>query len=195
MLTTTLTWLLLATFAFCSNTLAPAGPPSRSICIIRGGTIVDGTGNPWFRGRRGHSRRPDRFGRSGRLRAPPARKVIDARGLVVAPGFIDMHSHSDMTLLEDGSAPSKVRQGVTTEILGEDTSAGPAKGKRSARTFKGAGANLHLVDTRRLLRGARTQGNRRQRGQLRRPGHAARMRAGRFARPTRPQARSRRCRC
>ena len=47
------------------------------------------------------------------------------QGLVVAPGFIDMHSHSDMTLLEDGAAQSKIRQGVTTEILGEDTSAGP----------------------------------------------------------------------
>src|SRR5262249_5689793 len=53
--------------------------------------------------------------------------------LIVAPGFIDMHSHSDMTLFEDGAAQSKVRQGVTTEILGEDTSAGPSKGKRSAR--------------------------------------------------------------
>ena len=60
-----------------------------------------------------------------------ARRVIDARGLVVAPGFIDMHSHSDMTLLEDGDAQSKIRQGVTTEVLGEDTSAGPAKGKRA----------------------------------------------------------------
>src|SRR5439155_16899303 len=49
----------------------------------------------------------------------------DARGLVVAPGFIDMHSHSDSLLLEDDNAPSKVRQGVTTEVLGEGTSAGP----------------------------------------------------------------------
>ena len=60
------------------------------------------------------------------------------RGLIVAPGFIDMHSHSDMTLLEDGSAQSKIRQGVTTEILGEDTSAGPAKGKRPPRSLSTA---------------------------------------------------------
>ena len=68
--------------------------------------------------------------------------MIDATGLVVAPGFVDMHSHSDMTLLEDGSAQSKIRQGVTTEILGEDTSAGPAKGKRPPRSVKHGDATL-----------------------------------------------------
>jgi dihydroorotase/N-acyl-D-amino-acid deacylase len=54
--------------------------------------------------------------------------VIDARGLTVAPGFIDLHSHSDYTLLVDGKAESKIRQGVTTEILGESESAGPILG-------------------------------------------------------------------
>ncbi len=58
-----------------------------------------------------------------------ARRVIDARGLVVSPGFIDIHTHSDYSLLVDGSAQSKVRQGVTTEILGEADSAGPIQGK------------------------------------------------------------------
>ena len=53
-----------------------------------------------------------------------------------------MHSHSDMTLLEDGSAQSKIRQGVTTEVLGEDTSAGPAKGKRPPRSVKHGGDTL-----------------------------------------------------
>ncbi|HJT78634.1 MAG TPA: amidohydrolase family protein, partial [Gemmataceae bacterium] len=61
--------------------------------------------------------------------AGPARREIDARGLVVAPGFIDMHSHSDYLLLEDGDAQSKIRQGVTTEVLGEGRSAGPYQGK------------------------------------------------------------------
>jgi hypothetical protein len=66
---------------------------------------------------------------------PPgaAKREIDARGLVVAPGFIDIHSHSDFLLLEDGSAPSKVRQGVTTEVLGEGRSAGPWTGKARRR--------------------------------------------------------------
>ncbi|HYK89556.1 MAG TPA: amidohydrolase family protein, partial [Acidobacteriota bacterium] len=60
-----------------------------------------------------------------------ARHVIDARGRVVSPGFIDIHTHSDYTLLADGTAQSKVRQGVTTEILGEADSAGPVQGKAS----------------------------------------------------------------
>lgn len=58
-----------------------------------------------------------------------ARRVIDARGLVVSPGFIDIHTHSDFSLLVDGTAQSKIRQGVTTEILGESDSAGPIQGK------------------------------------------------------------------
>ncbi len=57
------------------------------------------------------------------------RRVIDARGMIVSPGFIDIHTHSDYSLLADGTAQSKVRQGVTTEILGEADSAGPVQGK------------------------------------------------------------------
>ncbi len=58
-----------------------------------------------------------------------ARRLIDARGMVVSPGFIDIHTHSDYPLLVDGTAQSKIRQGVTTEILGESDSAGPIQGK------------------------------------------------------------------
>src|SRR5262249_36588801 len=97
-----------------------------------GGRIVDGTGNPWFEGDVGI--RGDRIVAMGQLgQGVSARRTIDARGLVVAPGFIDMHSHSDLVLLEDGRAQSKIHDGVTTEILGEDSSAGPLKGKRIAR--------------------------------------------------------------
>ncbi|MFI5457925.1 MAG: amidohydrolase family protein [Isosphaerales bacterium] len=106
--------------------------------LIRGGRIVDGTGNPWFEG--DLAIRGARIAAMGTLGADAtARRIIDARGMVVAPGFVDIHSHSDMTLFEDGGAPSKVRQGVTTEILGEDTSAGPAKGKRPPRAVKSGG--------------------------------------------------------
>jgi N-acyl-D-aspartate/D-glutamate deacylase len=106
--------------------------------VIRGGKIVDGTGNPWLEG--DVAIRGDRIAAMGRLGIEvSARRVIDARGLVVAPGFIDMHSHSDMVLLEDGHAQSKIHDGVTTEILGEDTSAGPIKGKRAPQTSHGAG--------------------------------------------------------
>lgn len=94
--------------------------------IIRGGRIVDGTGNPWFRG--DVAIKGDRIARIGEVTGD-AKRVIDATGLVVAPGFIDIHSHSDWLLLEDGGAPSKIRQGVTTEVLGESISAGPFQGK------------------------------------------------------------------
>jgi N-acyl-D-aspartate/D-glutamate deacylase len=100
--------------------------------VIRGGVIVDGSGNPWFRG--DLAIKGDRIAAMGRVDlSAAANRVIDASGLFVTPGFIDIHSHSDMTLFEDGDAQSKVRQGVTTEILGEDTSGGPSKGKRRPR--------------------------------------------------------------
>jgi N-acyl-D-amino-acid deacylase len=139
MLLARLRWLLLAAAPLFSGFHARGQPEQPFDLLIRGGTVVDGTGNPWFVG--DVAIRGDRIAKVGALGPDvAARKVLDARGLVVAPGFIDMHSHSDMTLFEDGSAPSKIRQGVTTEILGEDTSAGPAKGKRPARTVTGAGA-------------------------------------------------------
>jgi N-acyl-D-aspartate/D-glutamate deacylase len=103
--------------------------------LIRGGKIVDGTGNPWFRG--DVAIRGDRIVAVGRVVAGSAKREIDAKGLVVAPGFIDMHSHSDYLLLEDGNAQSKVRQGVTTEVLGEGQSAGPARGKLLPRSAAG----------------------------------------------------------
>ena len=59
----------------------------------------------------------------------------DLRGLVIAPGFIDIHSHSDTLLLEDGAAQSKLRQGVTTEVLGEGDSIGPSSGKLGPKKF------------------------------------------------------------
>ena len=57
-----------------------------------------------------------------------ARRVIDAEGLVVAPGFIDLHTHSDLPLLRNGNAESKIRQGVTLDVLGEVGSVGPRDG-------------------------------------------------------------------
>ena len=83
--------------------------------VIKNGRIVDGSGNPWFYA--------DVAVAGGKVVAigkvtGAARQEIDARGLVVAPGFIDLHSHSDFTLLLDPLAQSKVRQGVTTEVIG-----------------------------------------------------------------------------
>lgn len=97
--------------------------------IIRNGNVVDGSGELWFPA--DVAVKGDTIVKVGRLEEAElsAKQTIDARGLTVAPGFIDIHSHSDYSLLVDGTAQSKIRQGVTTEILGEAHSAGPLKGK------------------------------------------------------------------
>jgi len=100
--------------------------------VIRNGKIVDGTGNPWFYG--DVALKGDKIAAIGRI-AAKGKREIDAKGLIVAPGFIDMHSHSDFTILEDGNAQSKIRQGVTTEVLGESTSPGPYQGKLRAKSM------------------------------------------------------------
>ena len=94
--------------------------------IIRGGHVVDGSGNPWIKADVGIS--GGRIARIGRLGEAQASRVIDATGQVVTPGFIDMHTHSEYPLLYDGNAQSKIRQGVTTEVVGEVTSPGPIEG-------------------------------------------------------------------
>ncbi|MBI3857176.1 MAG: D-aminoacylase [Planctomycetes bacterium] len=102
--------------------------------VIRGGTVIDGTGAARATG--DVAIRGDRIAAIGSVPGR-GRKEIDARGLIVAPGFIDMHSHSDYLLLEDGAAQSKIRQGVTTEVFGEESSGGPSMGKLKPRRAKG----------------------------------------------------------
>jgi N-acyl-D-amino-acid deacylase len=93
--------------------------------LIRNGRVVDGTGNPSFVADVGI--RDNKIAAIGRLTNRSAARTIDATGLVVAPGFIDIHNHSDDTILEDGNAESMVRQGVTTMIFGEGGSAAPSE--------------------------------------------------------------------
>lgn len=109
--------------------------------LIRGGRIVDGSGNPWCYG--DIAVKGDRIAGVGRVEGSAAR-VIDATGLAVAPGFIDMHSHSDWVLLEDGSALGKIHQGVTTEVIGESSSPGPFEGRLKPRTVTVRGAPFEI---------------------------------------------------
>ena len=92
--------------------------------LITNARIVDGTGGPSVNG--SVAVRDGRIAGVGRV-AGAAARTIDAHGLVLAPGFIDPHSHSDYALLTDGNAESKIRQGVTTEVIGESGSAAPQK--------------------------------------------------------------------
>ncbi|MEW6457420.1 MAG: D-aminoacylase [Acidobacteriota bacterium] len=91
--------------------------------IIKNGRIIDGTGNPWFYGDVGVKDGKIVF--VGKTGNGNAKKVIESRSLVVAPGFIDVLDQSDFTILVDGNAESKIRQGVTTLIYGEGGSAAP----------------------------------------------------------------------
>ena len=91
--------------------------------VIRHGRIVDGTGSPWYAGDVGI--RGGRIAAVGMLEGAVARRTVDAAGKVVAPGFIDMLGQSEMSILVNPSLPSKIFQGITTEITGEGSSAGP----------------------------------------------------------------------
>src|SRR5262245_27981711 len=92
--------------------------------LIRNGRVVDGTGNPSFIGDVGI--RDGKIAAIGRLKNRMATRTIDATGLVISPGFIDIHNHSDLTIVEDGNAESMVRQGVSSMIFGEGDSAAPS---------------------------------------------------------------------
>jgi len=98
------------------------GAPSYDI-VISGGHIIDGTGSPWYSGDIGiHA---GKIAAIGNLAAAPRRRTIDARGMVVAPGFIDMLGQSELTILVEPRLPSKIYQGITTEVTGEGSSAAP----------------------------------------------------------------------
>src|SRR5437879_1108192 len=84
--------------------------------LIRGGTVIDGSGRPGTIG--DIAVRDGRIAALGRALPAGSAKIIDAEGLAVAPGFIDIKTHSDFTLPINPKAESKVRQGVTTEIIG-----------------------------------------------------------------------------
>src|SRR5437764_8268049 len=116
---------LLSTAVLFSSMLQPsdAAPPPQYDILIKNGRVIDGTGRAGYTAE--VAIKGDRIERIGRLTNARARRVIDARGLVIAPGFIDMLGQSETNLLIDPRAMSKVMQGVTTEITGEGNSVAP----------------------------------------------------------------------
>ena len=91
--------------------------------VITNGHILDGTGSPWYSGDVGI--RDGKIAAIGNLTAVPRQRTIDAAGKVVAPGFIDMLGQSELTMLVDPRLPSKIFQGITSEITGEGNSIAP----------------------------------------------------------------------
>ena len=91
--------------------------------VITNGHIIDGTGSPWYSGDVGI--RDGKVAAIGNLAAAPRKRTIDADGKVVAPGFIDMLGQSELSILVDPRLPSKIYQGITTEITGEGSTVAP----------------------------------------------------------------------
>lgn len=104
---------------------AQVPPPDQADILISNAMIVDGTGGPAMAGN--VAIKGDTIVYVGRALVRAAR-VIDAKGAVVSPGFIDMHAHSEYGLALDGRGLSKITQGVTTEVMGEHLSGGPVLG-------------------------------------------------------------------
>lgn len=133
------TALLLVLLAACAtprvNVTAPA--PIHDL-LIRGGRVLDGTGSPWVRADVAVD--GDRIAAVGLLPGARARDTMDATGLVVSPGWIDVLGHSEYPQLRDGRAISKITQGVTSEITGEVTSVVPVN-ERTLRELEFARRN------------------------------------------------------
>jgi N-acyl-D-amino-acid deacylase len=107
-------------FFLATNAAAQAAAAPFDV-LITNGHIIDGTGSPWYAGDVGI--RSGRIAAIGHLTGAAAKQRVDAKGLVVAPGFIDMLGQSELTILVNPHLPSKIFQGITTEMTGEGGSA------------------------------------------------------------------------
>lgn len=124
--------LLLLSVGACRSA-TPSGPPPRATefdLVIAGGRVVDGTGSPWSRADVGIV--GDQIVAIGDLRTRTTARTIEAQGLYVSPGFIDMLGQSEFNVLADSRAASKITQGITTEITGEGTSIAPLNDRLAA---------------------------------------------------------------
>ena len=106
-----------------ASTFVHAQAPGSFDIVITNGHIIDGTGSPWYSGDLGI--RDGKIAAIGNLSAAQRQRTIDAAGKVVAPGFIDMLGQSELTILVDPRLPSKIFQGITSEITGEGNSIAP----------------------------------------------------------------------
>jgi N-acyl-D-amino-acid deacylase len=113
--------LVVSTLGFAADH-ATAGPPPFDLVITKG-HIIDGTGSPWYSGDIGV--RDGRVAAIGNLSGAARKRALDAKGKIVAPGFVDMLGQSESTILVDPRLPSKIYQGITTEITGEGGSVAP----------------------------------------------------------------------
>jgi N-acyl-D-aspartate/D-glutamate deacylase len=118
-----LRFILLLSLALLSAAIQSPSQTAAFDLVITNGHIIDGTGSPWYSGDVGI--REGKIAAIGNLSAARRNRTIDARGKVVAPGFIDMLGQSELTILVDPRLPSKIYQGITSEITGEGNSAAP----------------------------------------------------------------------
>jgi len=118
-------WLLALN---CAISVAADRSSSSSVydVVIANGKIVDGSGNPWFYA--DVAIKNGKIAKVGKIDSRMGKRVIDAKGMVVSPGFIDLHTHTDMPVLADGNVESAVRQGVTLDVIGESSTVAPLKG-------------------------------------------------------------------
>jgi len=133
----------------CPSSLWPVPPTQIFDLVITNGHIIDGTGSPWYSGDVGI--RDGKIAAIGNLADAPRTRAIDAGGKVVAPGFIDMLGQSELTILVDPRLPSKIYQGITTEITGEGGSAAPLNAA-IIRADRAAYDHYHLTPDWRTLR-------------------------------------------
>src|SRR5258705_599318 len=115
--------LLLAGALLVVSAAPPPGKDRGYDLLFTNARVVDGTGAPWFLADVGV--RGGKIAAVGRLAGSPATRTIDASGLVVAPGFIDLLGKSEYNVLVDSRAASKITQGITTEVTGEGKSIAP----------------------------------------------------------------------
>ena len=136
--------MLLLQFALVPALSLPApdlGNESQVNIVIKGGRIVDGTGNPWYAADIGIS--GDRIVKIGRIRVDQGELVIDASGKIVSPGFIDMHSHGDFIILDHPSAQNLIMQGMTTLVCG-NCGGSPIDVEDFFKKFESRGASVNI---------------------------------------------------